>query len=163
MGTGGTSEDTPSTAVITGPTPSQSALGDIVPPKDETPKVASPPVSKAAPKSWADLVRSNAPKSGPTTNGIAAVGLSSANVQVQTKASPLVDVLRTYTVDKTDGDDGRLSFLQPRGLVNTGNMCYMNAVLQCLVFCVPFHAFLDSVGRQATHCFKTETPLLDAM
>jgi len=24
--------------------------------------------------------------------------------------------------------DGKLAFIEPRGLVNTGNMCYMNSV-----------------------------------
>ena len=36
-------------------------------------------------------------------------------------------------------------------------------VLQILVFCVPFYNFLDQVGKQAAHSFKSDTPLVDAM
>jgi hypothetical protein len=36
-------------------------------------------------------------------------------------------------------------------------------VLQVLVFCVPFYDFLEQVGRNAAHSFKSETPILDAM
>jgi len=36
----------------------------------------------------------------------------------------LGDVLRSYTVES----DNKIPFLEPRGLVNTGNMCYMNSV-----------------------------------
>jgi ubiquitin carboxyl-terminal hydrolase 10 len=57
----------------------------------------------------------------------------------------------------------KIAFLEPRGLVNTGNMCYMNSVLQILVSCVPFHQFLDHVGRRAAHSFHSDMPLIDAM
>lgn len=58
---------------------------------------------------------------------------------------------------------GKLAYLKPRGLINRGNMCYMNSVLQVLVFCIPFYDFLDQVSRQASHSFKSSTPLIDAM
>jgi len=32
-----------------------------------------------------------------------------------------------------------------------------------LVFCGPFYYFLDRVGKEAVHSFKSETPLIDAM
>lgn len=32
-----------------------------------------------------------------------------------------------------------------------------------LVFCGPFYYFLDRVGKEAAHSFKSETPLIDAM
>lgn len=54
-------------------------------------------------------------------------------------------------------------FIEPRGLVNTGNMCYMNSVLQTLIFCSPVYDFLERVGRRAVHGFKSEFPLMDAM
>lgn len=37
--------------------------------------------------------------------------------------------------------------IRPRGLVNTGNMCFANAVLQILVYCPPFHRFFSELRR----------------
>jgi ubiquitin carboxyl-terminal hydrolase 10 len=37
--------------------------------------------------------------------------------------------------------------LRPRGLVNSGNMCFANAVLQLLVYCPPFWKLFREVGR----------------
>jgi len=93
-------------------------------------------------------------------------------------ASSLAQALQAYR----PGTPDRLAFLEPRGLVNTGNMCYMNSVwiptshgsrqsrmltlhqvLQVLIFCIPFFDFLDQVSKKAAHSFKSETPLIDAM
>ncbi|KAI0636523.1 hypothetical protein C8Q77DRAFT_1093171 [Trametes polyzona] len=59
--------------------------------------------------------------------------------------------------------------IRPRGLVNTGNMCFANAVLQILVYCPPFHRFFSElrkhlagpvVGSQREG--SKATPLVDA-
>ncbi|RMZ85756.1 hypothetical protein DV737_g472, partial [Chaetothyriales sp. CBS 132003] len=73
----------------------------------------------------------------------------------------LTEVLNDMNVPN-DGPR-RLCFLQPRGLVNTGNMCYMNSVLQVLVFCTPFYDFLAKIAQRAAHTFKSDTPLIDAI
>ncbi|KAK3115307.1 hypothetical protein LTR53_005486 [Teratosphaeriaceae sp. CCFEE 6253] len=114
-----------------------------------------PPV-KAVPKSWADLVRIKAApgKSAAQTNGA-----STTNGIQPPKSASLADALRQYSVQS----DASLSFLEPRGLVNTGNMCYMNAILQVLVFCAPFYGFLDQVRQRTVHSMKSDTPLVDAM
>jgi ubiquitin carboxyl-terminal hydrolase 10 len=79
----------------------------ILPPKDP-------------PKSWADLVRRNVPAAASgVPNGGAVV-----NGAALPKSASLADALKQYGVQT----DARLSFLEPRGLVNTGNMCYMNSV-----------------------------------
>ena len=98
------------------------------------------------------------------------------------KAKPLADVLTGMGDDVTEYSD-KVAFLEPRGLVNTGNMCYMNSVcyiysrsainrsytnvtlqvLQVLVSCVPFYRFLDHLGRQAAHSIQSDFPLIDAM
>ena len=85
------------------------------------------PSGKAVPKSWADLVRT---KAAPTASKTAQP-TSEANIQangfVTSKTRSLADALNSFDV-KNSSDTGRLSFLEPRGLVNTGNMCYMNSV-----------------------------------
>ena len=79
------------------------------------------PAPAPIPKSWADLVRRNAK----TTNAALANGDVVINGFPQlSKSASLAEALKQYSVR----DDTKLSFLEPRGLVNTGNMCYMNSV-----------------------------------
>jgi ubiquitin carboxyl-terminal hydrolase 10 len=87
---------------------------------EETPK-PSPP-AKAAPKSWADLVRSRAapaPAQSPAANGVVAT-----TGPPVAKSNSLSDALASFSVHA----DTKVSFLEPRGLVNSGNLCYMNSV-----------------------------------
>lgn len=87
----------------------------------ETSKPASPP---PPPKSWADLVRSNAaPKPSSTAAAVSQV----ANGLGPARNETLSDVLNTIEVTATQSA-AKIAFLKPRGLVNTGNMCYMNSV-----------------------------------
>jgi ubiquitin carboxyl-terminal hydrolase 10 len=78
----------------------------------------SPP--KATPTSWAALLRSNKPAAAP----VAGAPSGSSTGSVTGKATTLADVIRAYSVDT----GSRLTFIEPKGLVNTGNMCYMNSV-----------------------------------
>ncbi|MCJ1405233.1 hypothetical protein MMC11_008460 [Xylographa trunciseda] len=125
---------------------------------DHTSKASSPDV-KVAPKSWADLVRSKVPPQPSSTPNLHD---TSHNNDSAPKGGSLYDVLTTFNVVDNE-THSRTAFIKPRGLVNTGNMCYMNSILQILVFCVPFYKFLDQVGKQAVHSFKSDTPMLDAM
>jgi ubiquitin carboxyl-terminal hydrolase 10 len=123
----------------------------------EETKPSSPP--RATPKSWADLVRSKALAKGAGASGAAS---AVSNGVIKPKSESLAHVLATLGDDVSQYSD-KVAFLEPRGLVNTGNMCYMNSVLQILVSCVPFYQFLDLVGRRASHSFQSEVPLIDAM
>ncbi|RKP39501.1 hypothetical protein BJ085DRAFT_23111, partial [Dimargaris cristalligena] len=53
--------------------------------------------------------------------------------------------------------------LQPRGLVNSGNMCFMNSILQALLFCPPFFNLLKKIETHSTHSFNSSTPLTDSL
>jgi ubiquitin carboxyl-terminal hydrolase 10 len=59
---------------------------------------------------------------GDTTNGSAVA--PGAGSFAKANASSLAQALQAYRPTSPD----RLAFLEPRGLVNTGNMCYMNSV-----------------------------------
>ncbi|KAL9110929.1 MAG: hypothetical protein Q9227_004544 [Pyrenula ochraceoflavens] len=121
---------------------------------EETKPAPIPP-----PKSWADLVRKNAPSST-ITAGNSPMPLQ--NGLGPAKNETLSDVLNTIDGSMAESSS-RIAFLQPRGLVNTGNMCYMNSILQVLIFCLPFYEFLERIGRSSAHSFKSDTPLVDAM
>ncbi|KAG6868798.1 hypothetical protein C0993_010094 [Termitomyces sp. T159_Od127] len=60
--------------------------------------------------------------------------------------------------------------IRPRGLINSGNMCFANSVLQVLLFCPPFHRLFTELGRYGFGFragdekeVKGPTPLVDAM
>ncbi|KAK7431771.1 hypothetical protein QQZ08_001711 [Neonectria magnoliae] len=160
---------------------STSADVAAVPAEDESgaPDSATSAPVKAAPTSWANLfaktsaataaaagtAEPNGSSSGvAAANGHDADGVvdgtngSGANFS-KVNASSAAEAIRAYHVGSSD----KISFLEPRGLINTGNMCYMNSVLQVLMFCVPFYDFLNQVSQRAVHSFKSETPLIDAM
>lgn len=52
--------------------------------------------------------------------------------------------------------------LQPRGLSNRSNYCYINAILQALIACPPFYNMLKSLPHQPRKS-KSATPIIDAM
>ena len=78
----------------------------------------------APPKSWADLVRIKAAPGAAMTSAINSSQPQGVGVS---KADSLFEVLNTINAE-SGNDPTKFSFLEPRGLVNTGNMCYMNAV-----------------------------------
>lgn len=98
-----------------------------------TPMVPQPitspmlPLPKLPPKSWADLVRTKAPLNhhdAESFNGNAVVSLDGS---FSPKVDSLAVALKSYKADEAS-EKSKISFLEPRGLVNTGNMCYMNSV-----------------------------------
>ncbi|KAF2747439.1 cysteine proteinase [Sporormia fimetaria CBS 119925] len=118
----------------------------------QAPKPTTPP----KPKSWADLVRTKAAPAVQTpalTNGD--IG---ATRPLTAKGTTRADVLSSFSVL----EGSKMAFLEPRGLVNSGNLCYMNSILQVLLFCAPFYTFLEQAAKTA-HSFNSDTPLIDAM
>jgi len=111
------------------PSAESAAPADLV---DEETNEPSVPAEKAAPKSWAELLRSKAA----ATAASAAAPLIGANMisngVIAPKANSLSDAVRLYDVN----NESKISFLKPRGLVNTGNMCYMNSVSNAMPFLI---------------------------
>lgn len=164
-----TPKSTTASATSANETPKEDAV-------KETAKAASPP--RAAPKSWADLVRA---KGASRVSGPAGALSIESNGLVMRKSESLADVLTSLGEDVSQYSD-KIAFLEPRGLINTGNMCYMNSVswhairfadlhllnareqvLQILVSCIPFYQFLDHVGRRISHSVHSAFPMVDAM
>ncbi|KAI5800246.1 ubiquitin-specific protease [Peziza echinospora] len=129
--------------------------------QNATSDAASEPIKAPAPapaprtfSSWADLVKTPKP-TGPTTAPV--VVKTNGSVPTVGK-TPLADLIKSF-----DGAKFSAPVLEPRGLVNTGNMCFMNAILQMIIFCGPFYHFLDLLGKNVAHSFKGDTPLIDTM
>jgi len=139
--------------------------------KDPAPTPAPPKLPAwSKPRSWATHLKGPAASSGAATAASAqaqangdgnsdASSLAPGATFVKANANSIAEAIQSYRV----GGAQKLAFLEPRGLINTGNMCYMNSILQVLIFCVPFYDFLDQVSKKAAHSFKSETPLIDAM
>jgi ubiquitin carboxyl-terminal hydrolase 10 len=140
---------------------------------ESEPSSAQPAPARAPPARWANLFTSSqaaghgaSGNAGGSTTGEAAVNGGSTNAvngahlpgSAASKANALAEVIRSFRVS-----NDKISFLEPRGLINTGNMCYLNSVLQILTFCAPFYDFMDQVSKRAAHSFKSDTPLIDAM
>lgn len=107
-------------------------------------KPAEPaPAVKAAPANWADLLRKPAaatapgkanavngtaspstPVNGHSTDGAAGATNGSASSFSKANASSVAEAIHSFHVGLAD----QVAFLEPRGLINTGNMCYMNSV-----------------------------------
>jgi len=86
-------------------------------------KTPPPPPVKAwtAPKSWTGLFSQPvAPKSSSEASKVSNYTEAGNN-----NGETLGEALRIFNAD---AKDAKVAFLEPRGLVNSGNMCYMNSV-----------------------------------
>lgn len=102
-----------------GTTPTSEETQDELVAEDSA--IVQPEAVKAPPKSWADLVRT---KNAAANKAARSSGAIPMNGEILPKSASLADALQQYSVQT----DLTLSFVEPRGLVNTGNMCYMNSV-----------------------------------
>lgn len=100
---------------------------------------APAPAVKIPPSSWANLFAkplARAPVNGSGVNGVNGVNGDSTDAInnfpgsafSKSNVDSLAEAIQSYVVE----NNGKLDFLEPRGLINTGNMCYMNSVSLCL-------------------------------
>lgn len=116
-------------------------------PEEVKEAIAAPaPTAWTKPKLWAGLFNPNAVTNGTSIESGQAPLASNG---VKPASETLADALLSFNAVSTDG---KISFLQPRGLVNTGNMCYMNSVSIKSLFLLEiftnkyrFYKFLSSV------------------
>jgi ubiquitin carboxyl-terminal hydrolase 10 len=129
---------------------------------DTKPEPAPVPV-KTAPKSWASLLAKNpstatdtvaATRNSPAASAVngtiatdGAFGGDAASLAgfAKSNASSQAEALHNFQVSS----GSKLAFLEPRGLINTGNMCYMNSVSRPGFFYFVFHILIHS-----SRCFK---------
>lgn len=116
-------------------TPSKEVNGTV---EEASSATSQPAPAPAKPLLWTNLFSKPAPTaanasvtvaSNADTNGTVVADASSGAAGTtaglgKTTANSLVEALQGYRV----GGAEKVAFLEPRGLVNTGNMCYMNSV-----------------------------------
>ncbi|KAG1782392.1 hypothetical protein EV702DRAFT_1064079 [Suillus placidus] len=126
----------------------------------------SAPTPAPAPKpavSWASLLRKPGPSNLPASS---VVGFS---IPASPPPNPTSPKTQTYpkksellTLLNSGGSSAAPMRIRPRGLVNSGNLCFANAVLQVLVYCPPFWRFFTDLGRLLEPTEDSKTPLVDA-
>lgn len=90
--------------------------------------VTTSPKAWTTPKLWTGLFNGGAPAHTPAS---VESGHASATGFAKTNAESVAEALRSYSPSSSDS---RVAFLKPRGLINTGNMCYMNSVSLYYIF-----------------------------
>jgi ubiquitin carboxyl-terminal hydrolase 10 len=116
--------------------PSTDGIGEVsttepVQAEAEEVKTAAPaPKAWITPKAWAGFFN-------PATAAATASSDPAATTAVSSFAKPnsesLGDALRSFD---PVSNDSNIAFIEPRGLVNTGNMCYMNSVHSLIMLLV---------------------------
>lgn len=123
--------------------------------------------SKSQPKS--STGHNQIPASGSTTDVISPTNISQANnILASDSSQPLGILLLKIMFDTNYSvmnsyNNCPIFQVKPRGLTNTGNICYMNAILQVLLYCEPFNKTLKLIESKSIGSLsqKSTTPLLD--
>uniref|UniRef100_A0A8C7WB67 Ubiquitin carboxyl-terminal hydrolase n=1 Tax=Oncorhynchus mykiss TaxID=8022 RepID=A0A8C7WB67_ONCMY len=165
----------------TSPPPSSVAVA-LEQPEQQAPAPSSP-ASPAAPaanplKSWASLFHNSKPLPGSpqayveVKNVVEVVAPSLAAVEQHEKAGEVKESPVHVSEDPMAPKLAELIenvklihkpvSLQPRGLINRGNWCYINATLQALIACPPMYHLLKSIPLfNDTQRPCTSTPMMD--
>ncbi|KAK1218858.1 Coronin-like protein crn1 [Marasmius sp. AFHP31] len=156
--------ETPATTVPTSPEVTEK---EVSPPAKESTPPPQPPAPK---KSWASLLQPAASSSGSKKNQLptsSIVGFSipaSSSPSSSTTSSNLSPTKRNALLALLNGTatNSPEICLRPRGLTNTGNMCFANSVFQILLYCEPFWRLFMQLGDSLLPADAEETTLLRA-
>lgn len=130
-----TNADVPAEAAATGAlneAATEAPVGDVE--DSAQPQIANPP-PRQPPSSWANLFAKTAAaaaagRDGASAGDVNATGSAdnadggSTSIFPKSSNGSLAEAIRSYSVGRSE----KVSFIEPRGLINTGNMCYMNSV-----------------------------------
>lgn len=58
--------------------------------------------------------------------------------------------------------DSRIISLQPRGLINRSNYCYINSILQAMLACPPVYNLLNGLAHETPN-EKEQLPIISGM
>ncbi|XP_068116281.1 ubiquitin carboxyl-terminal hydrolase 10 isoform X2 [Hyperolius riggenbachi] len=147
---------------------------DLVPPQPAPQATAPPPSLNPPAKSWASLFHNSKPSTSPLVAYVetkySPPATSPQPVEkpceekegaVPVSEDPLAIVI-AEALEKVKLVHKPLS-LQPRGLINKGNWCYINATLQALVACPPMYHLMRCIplySKAERPC--TSTPMIDS-
>lgn len=97
--------------------------------------------------------------------GTVKVSSSSKELRSQESSKRALDKIAPRLAQKINAINLKhsLPFLKPRGFINKGNGCYINATLQALIACPPFYNLMKEIGD--LRGFKREntcTPIIDS-
>ncbi|XP_044760331.1 ubiquitin carboxyl-terminal hydrolase 10-like [Coccinella septempunctata] len=121
------------------------------------------PVNVWAKKSWTSLFK----KEEPTTNGELVTERSDEKVKsldtveksrtIDPATQRLAEFLSNFEID------GKSANLQPRGLINRSNYCYINSILQALLACPPLCNLLIELSKNLTENGHGLPPIIKNM
>lgn len=100
-----------------------------------------------------------------TINRVSGLGRSSKEQRSQEIAKRALDKMAPVLAQKIGSITLKhaLPFLKPRGFINKGNGCYINATLQALIACPPFYNLMKEIGDlKVTRRDNSCTPILDS-
>lgn len=140
--------------------PQENEAEIVAPAVDELPK----PVSK----SWADLVKkpeSDTQSAQNSDNKTNLVTFSESAAVAETTTEQ--DASKIPIHSHVSLSDYVLGYKQkqiiPRGLLNNGNSCFLNCILQPLLFCPPFYNLFTYLHHKMGSDIRPLYPLIDSM
>lgn len=165
--------------------PSSSSSSPSSPaPQEPEPVTGESAVSSPAPpvRNWASFLQANAPPPQPTPKKTVKPKPASQTPIQPTPVSRSITPVAPFNINNESSQplgilllrimfDSNYSVfnslatfdVKPRGLTNSGNICYMNSILQILLYCEPFNRLLKLIETKSIGSLGVSpTPLLDA-